>query len=251
MGTAMTPSPGAAAFFQASAGERTVPGIWHETYWLRRHEVVYAWVARHLDLSTAPLVVDAGCGEGFGPVALQAAGGTVVALDYDAAATSHAARTYPSLAVLRGNLVALPLASGVVDLLVSLQTVEHVWDQAGFVAECARVLTTGGRMVLSTPNRLTFPPGNPYHHRELDAAELAEVMGASFVDVQVHGVHHGPRITAWEGVHGDLVDQQIATDPTGWPPPVAAMVRSVRIDDFVITDDPTGSRDLLATARAP
>lgn len=240
------------AFFEVSAGERTVPGIWHETYWLRRHEVAYAWVARHLSTrSSAPLVLDAGCGEGFGPAALQAAGARVVALDYDAAATSHGASTYVSLTLVRGNLVALPLASGCADVLVSLQTVEHVWDQTRFVTECARVLATGGQVVLSTPNRLTFPPGNPYHHRELDAVELAEALSASFIDVRVRGVHHGPRLVAWERDHGDLVDHQLAIDPMRWPAEVAAMVRSVSIDDFVITDDPTGSRDLIATAVAP
>ncbi|MDN5854568.1 MAG: SAM-dependent methyltransferase, partial [Actinomycetia bacterium] len=44
-------------------GERTVPGIWHENYWFRRHEVVYERVAEFV----AGLdVLEAGCGEGYG-----------------------------------------------------------------------------------------------------------------------------------------------------------------------------------------
>ena len=26
-------------------GERTLPGIWHENYWFRRHEGAYRWLS--------------------------------------------------------------------------------------------------------------------------------------------------------------------------------------------------------------
>ena len=57
--------------------------------------------------------------------------------------------------VVSGNLVALPLGCQTFDSVVSLQTIEHLWDQEGFVRECARVMRPGGLFVLSTPNRLT------------------------------------------------------------------------------------------------
>ena len=46
-------------------GERTVPGIWHENYWFRRHEAAYRWAAGAVDLCRA-VVVEAGVGEGYG-----------------------------------------------------------------------------------------------------------------------------------------------------------------------------------------
>ena len=68
-----------------------------------------------------------------------------------------------------------------------MQTVEHLWDQPAFVAECARVLVPHGLLVLTTPNRRTFspdwvpgtPPTNPFHSRELDADELVELVATS------------------------------------------------------------------------
>lgn len=242
--------------FDLSAGERTVPGIWHENYWFRRHEVAYDWVADHVVRPAAaaaprrPVVLDAGCGEGFGAAMLEAAGAAVVGLDYAAAATAHAGATYPRLALLQGNLVALPLAARSVDVLVSLQTIEHVWDQPRFVAECARLLVPGGLLVVSTPNRHTFPTGNIHHHRELDAAELACLLEASFDAVRVAGVHHGPRLAEWEARHTDLVDGQLAAPPRQWDPTLRAMVRSVRAADFAVTAEARGSLDLLATAVA-
>ncbi len=84
----------------------------------------------------------------------------------DAGARRH---RYPDVARCAANLVALPVATATVDLVVSSQVVEHLWDQDAFVAECARVLRPGGRLVVTTPNRRTFPPGNVFHPRELDA----------------------------------------------------------------------------------
>ena len=80
--------------------------------------------------------------------------------------------------------MALPFPDGPFDAVVSLQVVEHIWEQPRFVAECARVTRPGGWVALSTPNRLTFSPGvargekplNPFHVNELDAEELLELL---------------------------------------------------------------------------
>src|SRR5207248_5697580 len=94
-------------------GERTLPGIWHENYWFRRHEAAYAWLG---PLCRGRVVVDAGCGEGYGGAALLAAGArAVVGLDLDTDAVAHVFDTYPSLAALRANVVALPLTTGSVE----------------------------------------------------------------------------------------------------------------------------------------
>ncbi len=236
-------------------GERTVGGIWHENYWFRRHEVVYQHVVGLVGdeaarLGRSPDVLDAGCGEGFGAALLAQAGARVLALDYDTWTAQHLATAYPGLPAVRANLVALPLGTGTTDVVVSLQTVEHLWDQDRFVAECARVLRPGGLVVLSTPNRLTFPPGNVFHHRELDTDELGSLLGAAFDDVTVSGVHHAAPLRAWEAEHGSIVDAQIAAPPQEWARDLAAAVRDIRTDDFVIRGETDDSRDLLGIGRA-
>jgi SAM-dependent methyltransferase len=239
-------------------GERTVPGIPEENYWFRRHEAVYA-VLRHR--CTGALVLEAGCGEGYGAGMLAEVASGVLALDLDPLTAAHVARRYPHTGVARANLVALPVRGSGCDAVVSLQVIEHLWEQERFLRECFRVLRPGGSLMLSTPNRLTFSPGrdtplNPFHTRELSGAELAElVRAAGFADVEVHGLHHGPRLRELDARHGgSLVDAQVAVALAGgtWPSALKADVESVTVSDFVLqAAEVDASLDLVAFAQRP
>ncbi|GAA4674335.1 class I SAM-dependent methyltransferase [Pseudonocardia yuanmonensis] len=239
-------------------GERTVPDIAHENYWFRRHEAVYAALVPQC---AGAAVLEAGCGEGYGADLLAGVARQVLGLDYDVLTAAHVARRYPRVGVARANLVALPVPDGRLDAVVSLQVVEHLWDQALFLRECLRVLRPGGRIMVSTPNRLTFSPGrdtplNPFHTRELAPDELAElVREAGFTDVELLGLHHGPRLRNLDARHGgSLVDAQVAVALAGgaWPADLLADVASVAVADFLLTpDDLDASLDLLVTASRP
>ena len=247
-------------------GERTLPNLTDENYWFRRHEVAYQAVLdpsvpnpsvpnRAVSCRNAT-VLDAGCGEGYGAHLLAGVASRVVAVDYDTAATAHAAVTYPDLTVLRANLVALPLGTSAVDVVVCLQVIEHLWDQPAFLAECARVLRPGGTLVVSTPNRLTFSPGrdtplNPFHTRELTATELAGLLGeAGFGAHRMLGVWHGSRLRDLDRRHGgSLVAAQLATPAADWSVALRRDVASVTARDFALDDhDVDTSLDLLAVA---
>lgn len=239
-------------------GERTVPGVCQENYWFRRHEVVYQAL---LPQCAGAAVLEAGCGEGYGADLLAGVAERVVGLDHDALTAAHVARRYPRIGVARANLVALPVSDARLDAVVSLQVIEHLWDQGLFLRECLRVLRPGGRIMVSTPNRLTFSPGrdtplNPFHTRELAPAELAELVAeAGFTDVELLGLHHGPRLRDLDARHGgSLVDAQVAVAVAGgaWPADLLADVTSVTVDDFLLTpDDLDASLDLLVTASRP
>jgi SAM-dependent methyltransferase len=239
-------------------GERTVPGIPEENYWFRRHEAVYVALR---DRCAGALVLEAGCGEGYGAGMLAEVAGVVLALDLDPLTAAHVARRYPRTGVARANLVALPVRDEGCDAVVSLQVIEHLWEQERFLRECLRVLRPGGQLLISTPNRLTFSPGrdtplNPFHTRELSAAELAGlVRDAGFADVEVHGLHHGPRLRELDARHGgSLVDAQVAVALGGgrWPAGLRADVESVTVADFVLqTADIDASLDLVVFARRP
>jgi SAM-dependent methyltransferase len=232
-------------------GERTLPGIAAENYWFRRHEVAYDWLA---PWCSGAWVVDAGCGEGYGAARLAHGATAIVALDYAPDVVAHVRARYPSLHPVRADLQRLPVADGAAEVVVSLQTIEHLHDQPGFVAECARALRPAGTLVVTTPNRLTFSPNreaplNPFHTRELSANELRELLAPAFDVSRLLGVSHGARITRWERRHGSLVDAQLVSSPDGWPCGLRRLVASLRADDFVVSaHDVDASLDLVAVA---
>ena len=236
-------------------GERTVPGVPEENYWFRRHEAGYAALR---DRCAGAVVLEAGCGEGYGADLLAGVATAVLALDYDPVTAAHVARRYPRVGVARANLVTLPVRDGGCDAVVSLQVIEHLWEQKRFLRECRRVLRPGGALLISTPNRLTFSPGrdtplNPFHTRELAAAELAElVTDAGFACVEVLGLHHGPRLRELDAAHGgSVVDAQVEVALTGgvWPEALLHDVKSVTSADFELHGaDLDASLDLVVLA---
>src|SRR6202044_1924571 len=178
-------------------GERTIPGLDVENYWFRRHEVVYQRLAQYC---AGREVLEAGCGEGYGADLIAGVARRVIALDYDEATVAHVRARYPRVEVVHGNLAELPLADASVDVVVNFQVIEHLWNQAQFVRECARVLRSSGLLMVSTPNRITFSPGrdtpiNPFHTRELNAEELTQLLvDAGFSVKSMLGVFHGRRL---------------------------------------------------------
>ncbi|OLR91645.1 class I SAM-dependent methyltransferase [Actinokineospora bangkokensis] len=238
-------------------GERTVPGIDVENYWFRRHEAAYLHLAHHC---AGAVVLEAGCGEGYGADLLARTADRVVGLDYDATTAAHVAKAYPGVRTVRGNLAALPVRTGAVDVVANLQVIEHLWDQEGFLLECHRVLRPGGVLLVTTPNRITFSPGrdtplNPFHTRELAGAELAGLLvDAGFTVEFLGGLGHGPRLRGLDAAHGgSIIDAQLAVAVSGdpWPADLLAAVTSVTAADFAVSaEDVDASLDLVAVARA-
>ncbi len=239
-------------------GERTVPGLDVENYWFRRHEVVYQRLAPRC---AGREVLEAGCGEGYGADLISRVARRVIALDYDDATVAHVRAHYPRVQVIHGNLAELPLADASVDVVVNFQVIEHLWDQAQFVDECARVLRPSGLLMMSTPNRITFTPDrdtpiNPFHTRELNADELGRLLvDAGFALDGVYGVFHGPRLAEMDARHGgSIIDAQIAraVADAPWPAGLLADVAAVTTADFDLVEadvrDIDDSLDLVAIA---
>ncbi|NMN94445.1 class I SAM-dependent methyltransferase [Antrihabitans stalactiti] len=239
-------------------GERTVPGIAEENYWFRRHEVVYRDL---LGRCAGAAVLEAGSGEGYGANMIADVASSVIGLDYDVSAVEHVRARYPRVDMRHGNLAELPLPDASVDVVVNFQVIEHLWDQPQFIRECLRVLKPGGRLLISTPNRITFSPGrdtplNPFHTRELNAAELTELLVESGFDIELMtGVHHGPTLKALDAKHGgSFIDAQIERALAGepWPADLTADVAAVSVDDFELREpDIDDSLDLVAIAVKP
>jgi SAM-dependent methyltransferase len=228
-------------------GERTAPGIPSENYWFRRHVAAYRFAAGVV----GGTVLDAGCGEGYGSEILRPSARKVVSLDLDAPTLTHARSRYPSASFVRSDLDELPLARSSVDGIVALQVIEHLAAPEGFVREARRVLRPEGVLVVSTPNRATFPAGlNPFHVRELEARELSELLAGEFSEVRLLGLAHRAPLRWLEGVLGEPIQRRLVRTPYAeLPPALRAALRAVSARGFRLTRWPEQALDLVAVCR--
>ena len=104
-------------------------------------------------VSPGDRVLDLGCGEGDFTAALAAAGTDALGADVSERALEHARARHPDL---RFELVPphgpFPWPDGAFDVVWASEVVEHVLDTARWLSEVRRVLTPGGRLLLTTPD---------------------------------------------------------------------------------------------------
>ena len=123
---------------------------WH--WWFRgRRRILDDLLRRRLDGHGPLAIVSLGAGPPEGLdwlVTLAGARGRVVALD---AARVHARRLGPGLHYMVGDLGALPLAPAAFDVVLALDVLEHLDDDATALAEAARLLKPGASLVVTVP----------------------------------------------------------------------------------------------------
>lgn len=147
------------------------------------------------------IVLDVGCGAGYGADRLAGDGRRVLAFDYDPAVAAAAARRYQrrGLSFVCMDGMYLSVRSASIDLVCAFQLIEHVPDAEQLVGELARVLRPSGLAILSTPNALThLGPRNPFHVHEFRPDELRTLLRRHFRFVSLAGQHRPPEVYALE-----------------------------------------------------
>lgn len=109
--------------------------------------------------------------------------GAVTGMDTSAEAIRFA-RTRSDRPMLLGDVTSIPLRDGAMDLVTAFDIVEHVDDEAGALAELARVCRPGGHLLVTVP-AFQFLWGNQdvisHHRRRYTRAALgARVAAAGF-----------------------------------------------------------------------
>ena len=137
------------------------------------------------------IVLDIACGSGYGADLLQRAGAEkVYGVDISKESIDYCKEKYKSekIEFLAGGMESIPINNGEIDVIVSMETIEHVDEQAQrkFLAEAKRVLKSDGIFVVSTPNSLVYPNGNPFHKKELDPLEFENFLKEKFQQVKIY-----------------------------------------------------------------
>ncbi len=150
------------------------------------HVARYRWAAA---LVEGKRVLDAGCGTGYGAELLARAGAAaVVGVDIDAKAVPAAAKE-AAVSFVTADLRALPADLGEFDVVVCFEVLEHIEEPEAALDSLAGTLGPGGVLLVSSPNKDVYPPGNPYHVHEFRPDELAEALAARFAHVRLVRQH--------------------------------------------------------------
>jgi 2-polyprenyl-6-hydroxyphenyl methylase/3-demethylubiquinone-9 3-methyltransferase len=164
-------------------------------------------------------LLDLACGGGLLAPHVAHLGYHHLGIDIGASAT-HVAREH-GIAVIRGDVQQLPIASATIDVVVAGEIFEHVRDLERMVAEIGRVLRPGGTLVCDTladtrrcafllvtvGERLPVVPRG-IHDPALFVApsRLRQLCATHGIDLAVHGIRPSiPQTLAWLAHRRDTV----------------------------------------------
>lgn len=125
------------------------------------------------------LVLDAGCGLGYGSDELAQHSSKVVAVDISQKAIDYSKRNYArnNLFYLREDLEKLDLSQfEQFDLITFFEVVEHLKKPEVALKILREHIKEEGYLLLSTPNSKCSRGGNPYHIKEYNLQELEELL---------------------------------------------------------------------------
>jgi SAM-dependent methyltransferase len=126
---------------------RKVVELEDRNWWYRERRTI---LARELDRIGRPgFALDIGAAGGGNTRVLRARGWRSVALEYGAEGAAVARDR--GLDVIRGDARFLPLPAASVDLVIALDVLEHIDDDARAAAEIHRVLRPGGTLFATVP----------------------------------------------------------------------------------------------------
>jgi len=116
-----------------------------QRYWQRRrHRIAVLWARG------AGRVLDAGCGSSLIVQSLN----NVIGMDYNYAKLRFLRRY--EIPLVNGSAFALPFKDESFDCVISSQVIEHIAFDESIFSEMWRVLRTGGRLILGTPDYATI-----------------------------------------------------------------------------------------------
>ncbi|MBE9529357.1 MAG: class I SAM-dependent methyltransferase [Proteobacteria bacterium] len=154
------------------------------------YEIASKWI------SDGDRVLDIACGDGFGTEIIAERDVTITGADIDKEAVEEARlRIRPKRDNMNfdvQDVLALTYADSTFDVVLSMETIEHIPGEERYLEEIRRVLRPGGRLVLSTPqNSFGAVPFVGIHLKEYSLDELKSLVSKYFEIEHVIGFKAG------------------------------------------------------------
>jgi len=141
------------------------------------------------------VVLDIGCGEGYGSDFLAGFAKRVLGIDYDPEVIDYAIDKYqkPNLEFAVLDIKNLASLGRKFDLICSFQNIEHIQDTEKLLKDISSLLNERGVFICSTCNIKDASPGsdvpfNKFHVKEYSAAEFKGLLGGHFNRLEMIGL---------------------------------------------------------------
>ena len=159
--------------------ERIDPNTEGEAQKLTRLEHLVRYNKSLEFLNERSIVLDAGCGCGYGSAMLAQHSSKVIAIDNSPDAINYAIKNYPrnNIDYCIGDLENVDLNPfGKFDLITFFEVIEHLHKPEAALKNFREHISPKGYLLLSTPNSECSIGCNPYHIREYTKRELEELL---------------------------------------------------------------------------
>ena len=220
----------------ANTGERIL--LEKETpLMIARHFCAYRFAQ---NFCKAKVVLDFGCGEGYGAHFLSLAAKSVIGVDYDEGVIAYARQKYKggNLQFLTADARKGRFTEDKFDVICNFQVIEHIKEAGVFLKNINRMLRDNGIFICSTPNRLDASPKsntplNKFHVKEYLVDEFKGLLEGYFGDIELFGVKRGRKLAFYRRLKKmglfNCLPQKLD--------PVKNFYSRIDYDNFVITED--------------
>ncbi len=165
-------------------GERVIPGQVDADLWAE-HISRYAFAMR---FAFEALVLDLGCGAGYGTAELASRARFAIGIDSAPEAIVHARSAYAlqNITFIPASATALPFRDESFQLVTAFEVIEHLTDWRVLLSEARRVLYPDGVFLVSTPNKEYYTDSrgasgpNPFHTHEFEFDEFHHALTEFF-----------------------------------------------------------------------
>ena len=152
----------------------------------QRHMIAYKEASKLI----SGTVLEIGCGEGYGISELVKFSKKYIGVDKFETFISEEIKKNNDIVFHKMEIPPLlNIKANSIDFVVTFQVIEHIQDDHYFLKEIFRVLKPGGKLLLTTPNKLMSLSRNPWHIREYTPFEMKDILSKYFAKTQVNGVY--------------------------------------------------------------
>ncbi|HXL01706.1 MAG TPA: methyltransferase domain-containing protein, partial [Candidatus Atribacteria bacterium] len=164
------------------------------------------------------VVLDAGCGAGYGSWIMATEGGAreVIGIDYAREIIEYDLEKYQkdNLTFETMNVLDLAFEDNKFDVVVCFEVFEHIDDPDVLLKELSRVLKPDGMLIVSTPNKTVYSPdkepGNPFHVREYSYQEFRSILAKYFHNFKFIGQYLSSGKLELRTDNGVLIERALA-----------------------------------------